>query len=132
MKLRTVILFLLMLAGKSCLAQSIQLSWGQSITPGTTVNVYRLVGLCTGTFALVKSNLPAAGSWTDTNVSYGTNYCYYAKAVHNGVESVRSGRAWLMIPKLTVTKTCSVSSGQTSINITATLTTPNSITITCS
>lgn len=125
-------LILVLSIGGTCLAQpSIKLGWDQSITPNTTVNVYRLTGRCTGTFFEVAGNVSGVGPWTDTTVAYGTNYCYYLRAVGVNGTSAASAKAWFMIPKLSATKTCTVAAGGNTIKVTATLTTPDSITITC-
>jgi len=72
-------------------SHSVTLTWTDASNPaGTTYNVYRAPGLCSGTPAFSKVGSAVAGkTYTDTTVTVG-NYCFQVTAVFSGAESVPS------------------------------------------
>jgi fibronectin type 3 domain-containing protein len=67
---------------------SVTLSWNDTLNPaGTTYNVYRADGLCSGSpvFAKIASAV-ALKTYKDTTVTVG-NYCFQVTAVFNSIES---------------------------------------------
>jgi fibronectin type 3 domain-containing protein len=95
--------FLLAVLSLSLSAQaanhSATLSWMDTQNPaGTTYNVYRATGLCSGTPAFSKlATAIVPMTYVDTTVTPG-NYCYGVTAVSNGVESSMSTSAAAAVP----------------------------------
>lgn len=86
-----------------CAAQSNQhsvtLTWQDTQNPsGTTYNVKRATGLCTGTptFSTIATAV-APKTYVDNAVQTG-NYCYVVTATFNGVESAPSNTAAAAVP----------------------------------
>lgn len=75
------------------------LTWQDSRNPtGTTYNVYRADGLCSGTPSWSKiASAVTAKTYEDTTVQPG-NYCYTVTAVLNGMESAQSNWALAPVP----------------------------------
>ena len=75
---------------------SVVLTWLASADAGVAYNVYRLAGTCpssgTAGFTLLASAVTAL-TYTDTTVTVGSSFCYYATATLNGLESVPSNLA---------------------------------------
>lgn len=72
-------------------AHSVTLTWTDSSNPvGTTYNVYRATGLCSGTpvFSKLASGITVK-TYLDSTVIPG-NYCYSATATLSGMESAQS------------------------------------------
>lgn len=70
---------------------SVTLAWVDTQNPsGTTYNVYRATGLCSGTpvFSKLATAVPVF-TYTDSTVTPG-NYCYQVTATAGGVESAPS------------------------------------------
>jgi hypothetical protein len=70
------------------------LTWSDTANPtGTTYNVYRFAGLCSGspTFTLLASAI-APKTYQDASLNPG-NYCYVVTAVYQAAESVYSNSA---------------------------------------
>lgn len=90
-----VLSWLVVLPGSVMTAQaathSVTLTWADTSNPtGTTYNVYRAVGLCSGTPTFSKiASAVAVKTYTDTTVTPG-NYCFQVTANFNGAESVPS------------------------------------------
>lgn len=85
-----------------CLAQAphrVTLNWVDTKNPaGTTYNVYRATGLCTGTPAFSRiANGVAPKTYVDDTVQPG-NYCYQVTAVSSGIESAPSNSALAPVP----------------------------------
>ena len=107
MKKSLLVLFCFLSASLPVLAAtppSVTLTWPASTTASTTTNVYRLTGTCpasvttTTGFTELASSQPAAGPYTDTNVTLGTTYCYVVTAVAGGLESVPSNTFQAVFP----------------------------------
>jgi hypothetical protein len=81
-------------------AHSVILTWTDTLNPatGTTYNVKRATGLCTGTptFTTLATALTTK-TFTDTTVTPG-NYCYEVTATVNGVESSPSNTVNPAVP----------------------------------
>lgn len=78
---------------------SVTLTWVDTANPaGTTYNVKRATGLCSGTptFSTIASAVTAK-TYADTTVSPG-NYCYVVTAVFGGAESVPSNSVQPNVP----------------------------------
>lgn len=95
---------LLMLIGFGVIAQttnqhSVTLNWQDTANPtGTTYNVYRATGLCSGTPTFSKIATAVANkTYVDTTVLPG-NYCYQVTATSNSVESAPSNSALAPVP----------------------------------
>lgn len=74
--------------------RSVKLDWTDNSNPaGTTYNIKRAVGLCSGTpnFSNVASGVTVK-TYTDANVAVG-NYCYVVTASFSGLESAPSNSA---------------------------------------
>jgi chitinase len=77
-------------------AHSVVVSWTASpdaaANPTLTYNVYRGPGTCltTTTFTKLTASPISTLTYTDTNVTIGSWYCYASTAVLNGVESAPS------------------------------------------
>ena len=72
-------------------AKKVTLTWNDTLNPtGTTYNVYRASGLCTGTpaFTAIQSGVTVK-TYVDASVTVG-NYCYKVTAVASGIESAGS------------------------------------------
>ncbi len=88
---------LILLAPLTLVAQTgrtVTLTWTDTANPaGTTYNVKRAVGLCSGTptFSTIISGVTAK-TYADANVAVG-NYCYVVTAVFSGLESAASNTA---------------------------------------
>lgn len=95
---------LLLLAVSAALAtaqttHNATLTWTDTLNPsGTTYNVYRATGLCSGTpsFAKLATGI-APKTYVDATVTTG-NYCYEVTAVLNGIESAASNTAAAAVP----------------------------------
>jgi len=70
---------------------SVTLTWVDASNPaGTTYNVYRATGLCSGTPTFSKiGSAVTVKTYTDASVTPG-NYCYQVTAIFGGAESVPS------------------------------------------
>jgi hypothetical protein len=70
---------------------SVTLTWVDASNPtGTTYNVYRASGLCSGTPVFSKiASAVAVKTFSDTTVTPG-NYCYAVTASLSGAESAQS------------------------------------------
>jgi hypothetical protein len=95
-------LSLLLFSGACAFAQSTHsatLTWVDKLNPtGTTYNVYRAPGLCSGTPTFSKiTTAVTVTTYQDTTVTPG-GYCYEVTAVFNGVESTPSNTAQANIP----------------------------------
>ncbi len=78
---------------------SATLTWADTLNPaGTTYNVYRATGLCSGTptFAKLATGLTAK-TFLDSTVTPG-NYCYQVTATFNAIESAPSNSAPAAVP----------------------------------
>lgn len=77
---------------------SVVLSWDQSSTSGVTYNVYR--GTSSGGEGTTPINLSPVTllTFTDTNVTPGTDYFYYVEAVDSGGSSSPSNEAPADVP----------------------------------
>lgn len=72
------------------------LTWGapSDAIPTSAYNIYRATGTCpaSGLGSLVFSKIDSAPitslTYTDSTVTVGNSYCYYATQVQNGTESV--------------------------------------------
>lgn len=83
---------------------SATLTWTDTLNPsGTTYNVKRATGLCSGTptFSTIASAV-AVKTYVDNTVTPG-NYCYVVTAVYAGMESAPSNSALAPIPSFTPT-----------------------------
>jgi hypothetical protein len=101
MKRSLIVIFLLIcsLGSYAQAAHSVTLTWTDAQNPaGTTYNVKRAIGLCTGTptFTTIASALTTK-TYNDATVTVG-NYCYVVTAVLNGAESVPSNSAQANVP----------------------------------
>ena len=78
---------------------SATLSWTDNLNPtGTTYNVYRATGLCSGTPTFSKlATAVATKNYVDNTVTPG-NYCYTVSATFNSVESAQSTAAAAAVP----------------------------------
>src|SRR5260221_9958274 len=78
---------------------SVILTWADKVYPArTTYNVYRGVGMCSGThtFSKLASGLTAK-TYQDTTVIPG-DYCYAVTVQLNGIESAQSHTAGAHVP----------------------------------
>ena len=78
---------------------SATLTWQDTLNPaGTTYNVYRATGLCSGTptFAKIATGLTVK-TYLDSTVTPG-NYCYQVTATFNAIESAPSNSAPAAVP----------------------------------
>lgn len=78
---------------------SATLTWVDNSNPaGTTYNVHRASGLCSGTpvYSMIASGLTVK-TYTDATVTPG-NYCYVVTAVFAGIESPNSPTALAPVP----------------------------------
>lgn len=75
------------------------LTWTDTLNPtGTTYNVYRATGLCSGTPTFAKiATAVAALTYTDKTVTTG-NYCFGVTATLNGIESAMSPTVLAPVP----------------------------------
>jgi hypothetical protein len=100
-------LVILLLLSSSILAQathSVTLTWVDTQNPaGTTYNVKRASGTCSGTpsFSTIASAV-AVKTYTDSTVSVG-NYCYIVTAVFSSIESAPSNSVNPVVGPFTVT-----------------------------
>jgi len=78
---------------------SVTLTWTDTMNPtGTTYNVYRAPGLCSGTPTFAKlASAVAVMTYLDATVTTG-NYCYEVTATYNSVESAPSNTAAAAVP----------------------------------
>ncbi|MGH9642466.1 MAG: beta strand repeat-containing protein [Terriglobales bacterium] len=80
---------------------TVQLAWIASITQGiTSYNVYRAVysGTTCGTYSSIGSTSGSVTTFTDSNVTDGTTYCYATTSVDSSGESGYSNIAQAQIP----------------------------------
>lgn len=109
MKKLLLVAVLGLLAALPARAQSHQvaLSWAaSSATSITGYNVYRLAGNCPASvnlslFTKLTSTPVTTTSFTDTNVTAGSTYCYAATTVASGGESGANGTLQATIPIFT-------------------------------
>ncbi len=100
-------IFLLLLTSALVIAQathSVTLTWVDTLNPaGTTYNVKRAPGLCTGTptFAVIATGI-VPKTYQDTTVTAG-NYCYVVSATFSGIESPNSNSALAPVPSFAPT-----------------------------
>ena len=97
-----MLLFIMLFSGLTLFAApSVTLSWTSSVTPGTSVNVYR--GTATGgPYTLLTATPLAVGTVTyvDTTVTPGNTYFYVVTALLNGLESIKSNETKaVMLPQ---------------------------------
>lgn len=98
----TIVCLALFLFGTSAFAQTTHkavLTWTDTLNPtGTTYNIYRAPGLCSGTpvFAKLASGVTAL-TYTDSTVTTG-NYCFTVTATFSGVESAQASPALAPVP----------------------------------
>jgi mannan endo-1,4-beta-mannosidase len=74
------------------------LSWEASPTLEVSYTVYRAGGL-NGPYTAVATGVSDL-TWTDTNVSDGSQYFYYVEAVLNGISSVPSVGISVTVPEI--------------------------------
>lgn len=103
-KMPFVLLFVLLvfsaILAKAQTTHSATLTWTDTLNPatGTTYNIYRATGLCSGTPTFSKlASAVAAKTYADSTVTPG-NYCYEVTATVNGVESAPSNTALATVP----------------------------------
>jgi hypothetical protein len=107
-KIFSILIVLLALAGSAAAqatTHSVTLSWTDTLNPatGTTYNVYRATGLCSGTPVFSKlASAIAVKSFTDSTVTPG-NYCYTVTASVAGVESAQATPVNPTVPAFPVT-----------------------------
>jgi len=104
MKLKLLLLFLVLSMSAFAQTHSATLTWVDTSNPmGTTYNVHRATGLCTGTpsYSVIASAV-AVKTYVDTTVTPG-NYCYVVTAVYMGVESANSNTALAPVPSFAPT-----------------------------
>lgn len=98
--MRLITVFLLTLGTLfSQTTHSATLAWSDTLNPaGTTYNVYRATGLCSGSpvFSKIVSAITVK-TYQDTTVTPG-NYCYQVTATLNGSESGPSNSASASVP----------------------------------
>jgi len=91
--MRTLILAFLLstIASAQTITHVVTLTWADTANPaGTTYNIYRATGLCSGTPTFNKiGSAVTAKTFDDNSVSPG-NWCYQVTAVFGGAESVPS------------------------------------------
>lgn len=95
----TLLLSMVSVALQAQTPHSVTLTWSDTLNPSsTTYNIYRAVGLCTGTptFSIIATAVPTK-TYTDTAVTSG-DYCYEVTAAFNGVESAPSNTALALVP----------------------------------
>lgn len=104
MKLLLVILLITISMFGQAATHSATLNWVDASNPtGTTYNIYRATGLCSGTPAFTKVvSALAVKTYQDTTVTPG-NYCYQVTATFNGIESSPSNQAGAPIPSFAPT-----------------------------
>lgn len=100
--------FLSVLFGVCLLGQtthSATLTWVDTLNPsGTTYNVYRSTGLCSGTPVFSKiATAITPKTYQDTTVSPGP-YCYEVTAQFSGVESAPSNTGLANVPSFAPTQ----------------------------
>jgi hypothetical protein len=98
---KTLILLVLLVAGLAAAqtTHTATLTWVDTLNPaGTTYNVYRAAGLCSGTppFSKIASAVTVK-TYADPNLSPG-NFCYQVTASLGGVESAASNQAGAPVP----------------------------------
>ena len=83
---------------------SVTLVWQDAANPaGTTYNVYKATGLCSGSPSFNKiATAVTAKTYQDADVPPG-NVCYYVTAVSSGVESAPSNSALAPVPSFAPT-----------------------------
>lgn len=94
-----VVIFSLSLAYAQATNHSVTLKWADVVNPvGTTYNVYKSSGLCSGSpvFNKLATGVTTL-TYTDTPVVPG-NYCYQVTASLNGMESVPSNSVLAPVP----------------------------------
>lgn len=110
--MKKALLLLFLVIGSSLaqtLTHSVTLTWTDTNNPvGTTYNVKRAIGLCTGTptFATLATAITTK-TYTDSTVTPG-NYCYTVTATFSGAESVNSNLVNPSVPSFPVTVTYTV------------------------
>jgi hypothetical protein len=96
-----ILWFFLFARAATAVSHSVVLTWVASPDTGVTYNVFRLVGSCpaSGTVGFTQLNTTPITvlTYTDTAVTVGNSYCYYATAVLGGFESVPSNLAPVVI-----------------------------------
>ena len=87
------------LLAQAATTHSVTLQWSDTVNPtGTTYNVYRATGLCSGTPSFSKlATGVAVTNYVDTTVTPG-NYCYQVTASLNGMESSPSNSVLAPVP----------------------------------
>lgn len=80
-------LALLLLLAVKTTTHTATLNWKPSADAGTTVNVYRSTGGCSGSFQRIASGVVAGGPYKDANLSAGMTYSYQVTAVLKNTES---------------------------------------------
>src|SRR5579872_3227588 len=98
-KLFAIALLAAGLASAQTLQHSATLTWTDTVNPsGTTYNVYRATGLCSGTPTFSKlATAVTPKTYQDTTVTPGS-YCFAVTAVFQGVESPMSNSVVANVP----------------------------------
>jgi len=102
--LALALLFALPLVAQTT-THSATLKWVDTLNPtGTTYNVYRAPGLCSGSpvFAKLATGI-ATLTYVDSTVTPG-NYCYSVSATAGGVESAQATPVLAPVPSFAVTQ----------------------------
>jgi hypothetical protein len=77
----------------------VTLTWSDPVNPpGTTYNLYRANGLCSGSPAYNKIQTGIAALTVDDHTVVIGNLCYYVTAVSNNIESAPSNTAAALVP----------------------------------
>jgi hypothetical protein len=92
----TIVVVCLLLCGAAFAqtSHSATLAWTASTdaTASSTYNIYRGTGACTATPTMSNIGNTALVAYTDSTITAGT-WCYYVKALLNGVEAIPSNTA---------------------------------------
>jgi hypothetical protein len=86
---------------------AVTLNWADALNPaGTSYNIYRASGGCSGTPTYTKINAApvTAKTYDDNGISPG-NYCYVVRAEFSGIESADSNMALTAVRPFGVTIT---------------------------
>ena len=91
------ILVLAVLITPPASAQSVQLTWTQSVTVGVTSNNVHRGTAEGGPYSPIHSSSSPIVSYTDTDVTVGGYYCYVVTAIVHGRESKRSNESCVRV-----------------------------------
>ncbi len=95
MLLIVAVMLIVMPSHMEAQTRSATLTWADTVNPsGTTYNVLRATGLCTGTptFSTLASGVTGL-TYKDTTVVVGNNYCYAVTATFGSLTSAQSNTA---------------------------------------